>query len=42
MSKLFEEAELILELKRNLKVDDYIRFKEIGRKISEAEERNFA
>ena len=41
MSKLFEEAELILE-KETINVEDYKRFKEIGRKISEEEERNFA
>lgn len=41
MSKLFEEAELILE-KETINVEDYKRFKEIGRKISEEEERDFA
>jgi hypothetical protein len=41
MSKLFEEAELILE-KETINVQDYKRFKEIGRKISKEEERNFA
>jgi len=41
MSKLFEEAELILE-KETINVEDYKRFKEIGRKILEEEERNFA
>ena len=42
MSKLFEEAEAILELERTLKVDDYKRFKEISRQISKDEERNMA
>jgi hypothetical protein len=42
MSKLFEEAEAILELERTLNVDDYKRFKEIGRKIPDNEERDFA
>ena len=41
MSKLMQEAELILE-KKTINVEDYKRFKEIGRKISEEEERNFA
>lgn len=41
MSKLIQEAELILE-KKNINVEDYKRFKEIGKKISEEEERNFA
>ena len=36
-----QEAELILE-KKTINVEDYKRFKEIGRKISEEEERNFA
>jgi hypothetical protein len=42
MSKLFEEAEAILELERTLKVDDYKRFKEISRQIPKDEERNMA
>lgn len=42
MSKLFEEAEAILELERTLNADDYKRFKEIGRQISDNEERDFA
>lgn len=42
MSKLFEEAEAILELDRTLKVDDYKRFKEISRQIPKDEERNMA
>lgn len=42
MSKLFEEAEAILELERTLKVDDYKRFKEISRQIPKEEERNMA
>jgi len=41
MSKLMQEAELILK-KKTINVEDYKRFKEIGRKISEEEERNFA
>ena len=41
MSKLMQEAELILE-KKTINVEDYKRFKEIGKKISEEEERNFA
>ena len=41
MSKLMQEADLILE-KKTINVEDYKRFKEIGRKISEEEERNFA
>lgn len=41
MSKLFEEAEAIIE-KKNITVDDYKRFKEIETLISEKEERNFA
>ena len=42
MSKLFEEAEAILELERTLNADDYKRFKEIGRQIPDNEERDFA
>lgn len=42
MSKLFEEAEAIIELERNLTVDDYKRFKEISRQIPKEEDRNFA
>jgi len=42
MSKLFEEAEAILELERTLKVNDYKRFKEISRQIPKDEERNMA
>ena len=41
MSKLFEEAEAIIE-KKNITVDDYKRFKEIETLISEKEQRNFA
>jgi hypothetical protein len=42
MSKLFEEAEAILELERDLTVADYKRFKEISKQIPKNEERNFA
>lgn len=42
MSKLFDEAVKIVGLERNLTVADYKRFKEIGRKIADSEEENFA
>ena len=42
MSKLFDEASEIIELKRDLTLQDYKRFKEIEKIIPENEERNFA
>ena len=42
MSKLFDEASEIIELKRDLTLQDYKRFKEIQKNIQENEERNFA
>ena len=42
MSQLFDEAVKIVGLERNLNVADYKRFKEIGRKIPDSEEENFA
>ena len=42
MSKLFEEAETILQLERDLNIDDYKRFKKISRQIPKEEERNMA
>ena len=42
MSKLFDEASEILGLERDLTLQDYKRFKEIEKNITENEERNFA
>jgi len=42
MSKLFNEASEILGLSRDLTLQDYKRFKEIEKNITENEERNFA
>tara|TARA_R100000655_G_scaffold73198_1_gene111706 strand:- start:511 stop:720 length:210 start_codon:yes stop_codon:yes gene_type:complete len=42
MSELFDEASEIIELKRDLTLQDYKRFKEIQKNIPENEERNFA
>jgi|TARA_Y100000114_G_C11712484_1_gene304224 hypothetical protein len=42
MSKLFEEAENIISLERNLTVDDYAKFKNIQKQIPKNLERDFA
>ena len=42
MSKLFDEASEKLGLERDLTLQDYKRFKEIEKNITENEERNFA
>jgi hypothetical protein len=42
MSKLYEEASAILGLERDLTLDDYKRFQEIRKNISENEEKKFA
>jgi len=42
MSKLFEEAESILEQEKSLTVENYKRFKEISKKITKDEQRNMA
>lgn len=42
MSKLYEEASAILGLSRDLTLDDYKRFQEIRKNISENEETRFA
>ena len=42
MSKLFDEASEILGLERDLTLQDYKRFKETEKNITENEERNFA
>ena len=42
MSKLFDEESEIFGLERDLTLQDYKRFKEIEKNITENEERNFA